>query len=50
MTLCIVDRLDARVALVFRIGAKPLLLAGMASLTVGLLLFSRDLGRRHLPQ
>jgi EmrB/QacA subfamily drug resistance transporter len=41
MTLCIVIGSTVASRAVFRIGAKPLLLAGMASLTLGLLLFTR---------
>jgi len=40
MTLCIVVGSTVASRAVIRIGAKPLLLAGMASLTVGLLLFT----------
>ena len=40
MTLCIVIGSTLASRAVFRIGAKPLLLAGMASLTVGLLLLT----------
>jgi EmrB/QacA subfamily drug resistance transporter len=40
MTLCIVVGSTLASRAVIRIGAKPLLLAGMASLTIGLLLFT----------